>query len=166
MLSAWDEGVALLEVAGQRLCGGRMQRELAGLAELAWDQQQPIAAIEVIVVEGDGLTDTQACDRQQPDQRVEGGRQPRRLGLAIGVAPIIFATGGLVAPGSRGRTRRQGGPYLVVKPWSHQAGERHIAADVGSACWESGGGGPGVGVDVVGEVVPGSVELVVGVLHR
>ena len=58
-----------MQVVAQRRGGGRVQRDLAGLAELtAGHREDAAAGVEVTKVEADRFPDPQAADCQQADQ--------------------------------------------------------------------------------------------------
>lgn len=73
------------QVVVQRRDGARMQRQGAGLVELAVpDRQQAVRGIEVIVVEADRLADPHAGCRQEADQGPVGRLHVRSAQVARG----------------------------------------------------------------------------------
>jgi hypothetical protein len=80
-----EQLVARLEIVPQRRHRGWVQREQAGLAELAvaHPQQPVVVGVEVVAVEPDRLADAHPGDGQQADQGLVG-RCPKRAGQGAG----------------------------------------------------------------------------------
>jgi len=96
----------LAGVGGERLDGGGMQWDFAGLAELAAaDHEDAVVQVDVVAVQSQRFADAKAGHRQQSQQGFEGGRPKRRpqragcghqrgnvgLGVEVGRGPVASA---------------------------------------------------------------------------
>ena len=111
-----DRAVAAAQVAAQRRDRAGVQRQLAGLAELAVaDDQQLVLVVDVAAVKADRLADTHPGDRQHADQRAQrrcavcgrddARRVHQREHLAVGVE--------VGDPAARAPHQQIGGRHLV-----------------------------------------------------